>query len=163
MRKDKVKKKKEKNSSLPPSDRKRAGISRFPGNIRPIPSPLDKIIDIIAVWSQKLGEVEGIRRAEGGGRWQRRVAINGPLTLIKPKPRNGLSLSHRIQYHRATIANKRRWENAACLLSMLRHRERERDIRSAESSAHYYAGVNLKYCSAKPSSSSIVLPEARSE
>lgn len=68
MRKDKVKKKKEKNSSLPPSDRKRAGISRFPGNIRPIPSPLDKIIDIIAVWSQKLGEVEGIRRAEGGGR-----------------------------------------------------------------------------------------------
>lgn len=67
MRKDKVKKKKEKNSSLPPSDRKRAGISRFPGNIRPIPSPY-KIIDIIAVWSPKLGEVEGIRRAEGGGR-----------------------------------------------------------------------------------------------
>lgn len=113
------------------TDRKPAGISSvFLFNIRPItvpfPLPPDKI-DVIAVWWPKLGELGGIRSTEGTTTAHR---YQWAVTLIKLNLETA-SLSHWIQYHRASWQLLRTTsavpERCGVLLSMLRHRERERE------------------------------------
>lgn len=130
------------------TDRKPAGISSvFLFNIRPITVPFllppDKI-DVIAVWWPKLGELGGIRSTEGTTTAHR---YQWAVTLIKLNLETA-SLSHWIQYHRASWQLLRTTsavpERCGVLLSMLRHREREREgggggrERVAQREAHTY-------------------------